>query len=114
MTLDAEEQIHILSQAIEQNPYAIVITDAKGNIAYANDTFTQLTGYSQDEAIGRDLIMLSKEIPIEERERMRNVIDSGREWRGEFCNKKRTVNFIGSGYLFLPLEIMKERLPISC
>ena len=33
-----------LSQAVEQNPSTIVITDINGNIEYANQQFTKLTG----------------------------------------------------------------------
>lgn len=104
MTLDTEEQNHILSHAIERNPYAIVITDAKGNIEYVNDRFIRLTGYSQDEAIGQDLIILSKEIPVEERERMRNIIDSGREWQGEFRNKKKNGEFYCERVFISPMR----------
>ena len=43
-----------LSQAVEQSPCTVVITDVEGNIEYANPKFTETTGYSVEEAIGKN------------------------------------------------------------
>jgi len=43
-----------LSLAVEQSPNSIVITDLDGNIEYTNAAFTSVSGYSQDEVIGRN------------------------------------------------------------
>ena len=44
---EAEEMVHILLSAVEQNPVSIMLTDIKGNIEYVNPKFTQLTGIPQ-------------------------------------------------------------------
>ncbi|MHC4456121.1 MAG: PAS domain-containing sensor histidine kinase, partial [Planctomycetota bacterium] len=86
----AEEQIRKLSRAVEQSPNTVLITDTEGNIEYVNPKFTQLTGYSLDEVIGRNPnILKSGETPREEYERLWDTISSGGEWRGEFHNKKK-------------------------
>ena len=51
--LRMEEELRILSRAIEQSPSTVMITNSKGNIEYVNPKFTQLTGYSTEEVIGR-------------------------------------------------------------
>jgi PAS domain S-box-containing protein len=85
-----EEQLKILSCAVEQNPCTIVITDIKGNIEYVNPKFTQLTGYSTEEAIGQNpRILKTDKTSPEEYERLWKAIMSGKEWHGEFCNKKK-------------------------
>ncbi|MFQ5865706.1 MAG: PAS domain S-box protein, partial [bacterium] len=84
------EQLIKFTQAIEQSPASVVITDTKGNIEYVNPKFTQLTGYGFEEVLGRNpRILKSGETPREEYERLWKLITSGKEWRGEFHNKKK-------------------------
>ena len=86
----AEEQIQKLSHAIEQSPTTVVITDIDGNIEYVNPMFTQLTGYLYEEAIGKNpRILKSGKTSPEKYKSLWDKITSGREWRGEFCNKKK-------------------------
>ena len=49
-----EEEIRKLQQAVEQSANAIVITNRYGIIEYVNPAFTELTGYTYEEAIGRN------------------------------------------------------------
>ncbi len=83
-------QLLSLSRAIEASPAAVVITDREGRIEYVNPKFTQITGYSPDEAIGQNPRILQSGLhPIEFYRELWSVITSGREWIGEFCNKKK-------------------------
>jgi PAS domain S-box-containing protein len=86
----AEEEINRLSQAIEQSPSTVVITDIKGDIEYVNPKFTQSTGYTLEEVKGKNLrILESSEQPSELHKELWETITSGKEWRGEFHNKKK-------------------------
>ena len=79
-----------MSRAVEQNPVSIVITDLSGTIEYANPKFCQLTGYSLDESIGQNPNILKSELtPSETYPQLWETILSGREWRGEFINRKK-------------------------
>ena len=49
-----EEQLLKLSQAIEQNSSALMITDVEGTIEYVNAAFTRTTGYTSQEVIGQN------------------------------------------------------------
>ena len=49
-----EERLRKLSLAVEQSPASVVITDMQGNIEYVNPKFTQVTGYTAEEAIGQN------------------------------------------------------------
>ena len=85
-----EEELRKLSRAIEQSPSTVMITNSKGNIEYVNPKFTQLTGYSTEEVIGKNPRILKPDnIPSEKYRELWETITSGREWRGEFCNKKK-------------------------
>jgi PAS domain S-box-containing protein len=86
----AEDKLRQLSRAVEASPTSIVITDTEGNIQYINPKFTQVTGYSFEEALGKNPnILKTDQTPVETYHRLWEAISSGREWRGEFCNRKK-------------------------
>ena len=85
----AEDELRRLSKAVEQSPAIVIITDLHGNIQYVNPKFTELTGYTPAEVLGRNpRILKSGETPVEEYRRLWRTIQTG-EWRGEFHNRKK-------------------------
>ncbi len=87
---NAEKQIRKLSVAVEQNPTTIVITDNQGNIEYANPRFTELTGYTTDEAIGKNpRVLKSGKTDEKVFKDLWKTIRSGKTWHGEFINRKK-------------------------
>ena len=50
----AESRLKVLSTAIEQCPTSIVITDAAADIEYVNPRFCEESGYTMEEALGRN------------------------------------------------------------
>ena len=87
---EAEQQLRQLSRAVEQSPSAVVITDTQGNIEYVNPKFTNVTGYSFEEALGKNpRVLKSGETPPEGYKELWDTIASGREWHGELHNKKK-------------------------
>jgi len=90
----AEAELRKLSLAVEQSPASIVITDLEGTIEYINPKFTRVTGYDREEAIGRNPRILKgdKTDPAVYRE-LWGTITSGREWQGEFHNRKKNGEF---------------------
>lgn len=85
-----EEQLRKLSRAVEQSTIAVVITDYDGNIEYVNPRFTRVTGYTLEEVLGRNPRILKSGITsLEEYQVLWTTIKQGKEWRGEFLNKKK-------------------------
>ncbi len=85
-----EKEIQRLSCAVEQSPTSVMITDNDGKIEYINPKFTELTGYTQEEALGQTpRILKSGKTSLEEYRQMWDTIKSGSTWHGEFCNKKK-------------------------
>ena len=85
-----QDKIKQLSQAVEQSPVAIVITNTLGNIEYVNTKFIETTGYSIDEIIGKNpRILKSGHTSFNEYNQLWQTINSGNEWFGEFHNKKK-------------------------
>ncbi|MEI6058874.1 MAG: PAS domain S-box protein, partial [archaeon] len=85
-----EENIRQLSQAAEQSPATIVITDTEGLIEYTNPKFSSLTGYTAEEAKGQNpKILKAGDMPAEHYKTLWDTIKAGSEWRGEMHNKKK-------------------------
>ncbi|MDD5128513.1 MAG: PAS domain S-box protein [Candidatus Omnitrophica bacterium] len=85
-----ENELRELSVAVEQSPTCVVITDLKGDIQYINPKFTQITGYTSAEVIGKNpRILKSGGQSAEFYKNLWDTIVSGREWRGEFRNKRK-------------------------
>ena len=86
----AEKHLRQLSRAVESSPTSIVITDAKGDIQYVNPKFTELTGHSFSDAVGKNpKILKSDQTPPEAYTELWGAITKGKEWHGEFCNRKK-------------------------
>jgi PAS domain S-box-containing protein len=86
----AEESLRKLSQAVEQSPVNVAITDLDGNIEYANSKFCQITGYSLEEAIGKNpRILKSGHTSDEEYRVLWETLRAGGVWSGEFLNKAK-------------------------
>lgn len=87
---DAESELLKLSKAVIQSPASVVITDTEGNIEFVNPKFTEITGYTLDEVIGKNPNVVRSGLMSNEVYReFWQTIKSGREWRGEFLNKKK-------------------------
>jgi PAS domain S-box-containing protein len=85
-----DTDLRTLYRAVEQSPSTVVITDAQGNIEYVNPKFTELTGYAPEEVLGKNPRLLkSGEQPTGFYAEMWQTIAEGREWRGEFSNRKK-------------------------
>lgn len=86
----AEIDLKKLSTAIEQSPTIVMITNPKGDIEYVNPKFTHVTGYSVEEVLGRNpRILQGREVPKQDYKELWQTILAGKEWRGQFHNKKK-------------------------
>ena len=86
----AEETMRKLSCAVEQNPISILITNTHGIIEYANPKFTEVSGYTLDEILGKTPYFLqTNTLSAEEYQRMQQVIAAGGVWQGELCNRRK-------------------------
>ena len=90
IVLERTSELRKLSVAVEQSPASVVITDKNGTIEYINRTFSEVTEYSAEEAIGQNpRILKSGQTPPETYQELWETIAAGKEWRGELINKKK-------------------------
>jgi two-component system, cell cycle sensor histidine kinase and response regulator CckA len=84
-----EERVRLMS-AVEQAAETIVITDDKGIIEYVNPSFEKITGYSSEEAIGKNpRVLQGGEHDAAFYEVMWETLLRGEAWSGQFTNKKK-------------------------
>lgn len=86
----AEAELRKLSRAVEHSPASVVVTALDGTIEYVNPMFTEVTGYSFEEAMGQNpRILKSGNLSKTHYETLWSTILAGDIWRGEFINKKK-------------------------
>ncbi len=85
-----EKELRKLSRVVEQSSNTIVITDLDGNIEYVNSTFTKVTGYTAEEAIGSNpRILKSGKHPTEFYVAMWDELNRNGIWQGELINRRK-------------------------
>lgn len=86
----ADEAMRKLSLAVEQSPNSIVITDLQANIEFVNEAFTKITGYTFEEALGKNPRLLkSGKTPGSTYVAMWSALRRGDTWEGELINRSK-------------------------
>ncbi|NOX47828.1 MAG: PAS domain S-box protein [Chlorobi bacterium] len=101
----ADLEIRKLSRVVEQSPVIVVITDLDGAIEYVNPKFSKVTGYGIEEVVGKNpRILKSGNTDPETYESLWDTITSGKEWYGEFMNKKKNGDLYWESANIFPLK----------
>lgn len=81
------EQLRMLTRAIEHTAESVVITNTNGDIQYVNPAFTEVTGYTAKEVLGKNpRILKSGRVGHRFYQNLWNTITQGNVWKGEFYN----------------------------
>lgn len=85
-----QQALRKLSMAVEQSPNSIVITNLKAEIEYANQAFFAVTGFTPQEAMGKNpRILQSGKTPQSTYAQMWAHLSAGHPWKGEFINHRK-------------------------
>ena len=89
----------------------VLIIDQKGFVEYANPYFQSVSGYTQDEWIGKKLGFLISDIAShEEYEQLMHALSARVSWKGELVNTKKN----GEWYIVMakisPIHINEENV----
>ena len=91
----AEESLRLLSSAVEQSKESILITDAEldlpgPKIIFVNPAFTQMTGYTAEEVIGKTpRILQGSRTDKTVLSRLRQNLEQGETFAGEAINYRK-------------------------
>lgn len=87
---EKEAELQNVTMAVEQAGEGILITDPEGTIEYVNPAFTAVTGYSREEAVGKNPRLLKSgrhDRPFFED--LWATVRAGRVWRGRMVNLRK-------------------------
>jgi PAS domain S-box-containing protein len=100
-----EDELRTLSYAITQSPVSIMITSPQGLIEHVNPKFTEVTGYVESEIVGQTpAVLKSGQTSVETYRNLWDTILNGREWRGEFLNKKKNGELYWEEAMISPIK----------
>ena len=77
------------------NQYIVIsTTDLKGNIIFANEAFSKISGYNNDELIGKSQnIIRHKDMPKSIFKDLWDTIIMGKQWKGRIKNLKKNGEY---------------------
>jgi two-component system, sensor histidine kinase and response regulator len=86
----AQAQLRKLSQAVEQSPVAVLITDLEARIEYVNQAFIEVSGYSSEELLGNNPRILQSGLTSQvQYEAMWQTLLRGENWLGQLTNRNK-------------------------
>lgn len=108
---EAKIELQKFRTAIEQSQFSIVITDVFGDIEYVNPYFYHITGYTQQEVIGRNpRILKTEQTAPDFYNQMWQQISSGIPWKGEFLNRKKDGTLYHELSVIAPVKDQKGNI----
>jgi len=85
-----QRNLERFKNAVEYSGYAIYVTDTDGTIEYVNPAFETITGYTADEALGRNpRIFKSGELSDGYYEELWETLLDGAVWEEEVTNRRK-------------------------
>lgn len=86
----ADDQLRKLWVAVEQSAATVVIADLDARLEYVNRRFTEVTGYSREEAVGQNPRLLQSGLTSAATyEEMWSTLVRGEVWKGELLNRRK-------------------------
>lgn len=88
----AEEALRLSSTVFERSTQGITVTDGQGRILRANKAFQTITGYSENEALGRTPgeLLNSGTHPKEFFDQLWTELKEQNHWAGEIVNRRKS------------------------
>lgn len=103
---ESRKTIRLQTNALEAADNGIIITDTDGTIIWANRAFSRMTGFSLDEAIGRNprvLVKSGEQDPLFYKE-LWETITGGGVWHGELLNKRKDGTLYSEEMTITPIR----------
>jgi PAS domain S-box-containing protein len=106
-----EQELTRLATAIEQTGESVVITDAEGRIEYVNPAFLRASGYSREEALGRNPRFLKSGKHDDAFYRgLWETVSAGKVWRGRITNRRKDGALYEDDTVISPVRDAEGRL----
>jgi len=102
---DLQDNMEMLALSVQQSPFAVVITNADGELEYGNDSYCRISGYALSEVLARTCsgilvtLLMKKSCATSRRSRSVSI------GKAMYSVTARMVLLIGSGRLSAPYAI---------
>lgn len=109
--IENEEKIRKLSEAIEQSPTSVTITNREGIIEYINPRFQEMTGFSEHDVVGKKVKILKEgntEEPVYKE--IWDTILLGEKWRGEYFSQRKSGEKYWESVIISPIIDNNENI----
>ena len=91
--------------------FVVLITDKNGNIVFVNDKFTDVSGYTPQEVIGKNPRILSAGVlPEGFYKNLWQTLLEGKNWEGVFINKKKDGSIYYESATISPIKNEKGEI----
>lgn len=88
--LQYEAELRMLSSAVEQSPASVLLMNLEGRIEFVNQKFVDVTGYSVDEVLGKDVSLVHSYRPsTKSYEAMWASLRAKKAWWGELLGRRK-------------------------
>ena len=100
-----ESRLRLFEVALNSAPNGIVITDVNAHIQWVNPAFTRMTGFSLEEALGRNPGELAKSGKHDAAfyRNLWETILSGQTWHGEIINRRKDGSIYDESLVVTPV-----------
>lgn len=110
--LQNKADIRILSQALDATSDVIVVTNKDNKILFVNRAFTNHTGYSKEEALGKDPGFIGSSItPQSTYSNMWTALTSKKAWAGVLFNESKDGTLLEDYTVITPIMNRDPEVP---
>lgn len=107
----ATEELHLAANVFESSIEGIVITDPEGKIEKVNRAFTEITGYSEEEALGQNPRLLKSDRHDQAfYAGMWHALTAEGKWQGEVWNRRKNGEVYPQWLTITAIHDAKRRL----
>lgn len=85
---NAEKELRFLSEIVKQSPSSVLLTNTQLVIEYVNPKFVEITGYTNEEVMGKAVSSI-KPLENQDPEQIWTNVRNGNIWMGEVVNIKK-------------------------
>ncbi|MBI3726782.1 MAG: EAL domain-containing protein [Burkholderiales bacterium] len=86
---DLQDNMEMLALSVQQSPFAVVITNADGELEYGNDSFCRISGYGLNEVLGKHVFWNSGDPADEKVMRIIKALKIGEHWQGDVLGHRK-------------------------
>ena len=90
----AEAEMEMATKVLENTAEGVMVTDAESRIVHVNSAYTELTGYREEELIGKVPLLLQTESRSKIYQGIQKSLQATGVWRGElWSSRKNGTNY---------------------